>query len=181
MAWRARDGRGGRVAVAACMVGLSVGVPDAGAATLSSQELQIIGHAVAFLQPPPTGGAVAVVYAAGDAASRRDADAIAGEIGTGLQAGNLLLPVRVVDEAAIAQGGFVVAIAAAGANGAMLGAAMRAAHILCVTADLATVQAGFCTLGIVTRPRVEIVLNHTAAAAADITFAAAFRMMVREI
>jgi hypothetical protein len=36
-------------------------------------------------------------------------------------------------------------------------------------------------MGITTRPRVEIVLNHAAAAAADITFVAAFRMMIREI
>ncbi len=154
---------------------------EAGAATLSPQELLIVGHAVAFMQPPPAGGTLAVVYAAGDAASRQDADAIASEIGSGLQAGNVLLPVRVVDAAELASGGFAVVIAASGANGPSLGAAVRAARILCVTADLAAVQAGLCTMGIITRPRVEIVLNHAAAAAADITFVAAFRMMIREI
>jgi hypothetical protein len=175
LAWR------GFGAALACMVGLVIGQPDAAAATLSPQELQIVGRAVAFMQPPPTAGAVAVVYAAGDAASRQDADAIAAEIGNGLQAGSVLLPVRVVDVAALSAGGFIVAISAAGASGPLLGAAVRAARILCVTADLAAVQAGFCTMGIITRPRIEIVLNHAAAAAADITFVAAFRMMIREM
>lgn len=176
-----RLARCGVVAVMACIAGSGIRVPDAASATLSPHELLIVGHAVAFLQPPPAGGAVAVVYAAGDAASRQDADAIASELGNGLQAGTVLLPVSVVDAAALAKGGFAVAIAAAGANGASLGAAVRAARILCVTADLAAVQAGFCTLAISTRPRVEIVLNHAAAAATDITFAAAFRMMIREM
>jgi hypothetical protein len=165
----------------ACIGWLWTGAQEAVAGTLSAQELQIIGHAITFLQPPPAGGSVAVVYAAGDAASRRDADAIAAELGSGLPVGNVLLPVKEVEAGMLRQGGFAVAIAAAGADGPLLSAAVRAARILCVTADQAAVQAGFCTMGISTRPRVEIVLNHAAAAASDITFAAAFRMMIDEM
>jgi hypothetical protein len=171
----------GLAAVMACIACVAGGAAGTVPATLSPQELLIVGHAAGFLQPPPSGGAVAVVYAAGDAASRQDADAIASEIGNGLQAGSVLLAVKVVDAGELAKGGVAVAIAASGANGPALGAAVRAARILCVTADLAAVQDGFCTMGITTRPRVTIVLNHAAAAAAGITFAAAFRMMIREI
>jgi hypothetical protein len=163
-----------------CVAGLLGGLPAA-AASLSPQELQILSHAVAFMQPPLAGGTLAVVYAAGDAASRQDADAIAAEIGKGLQAGNALLPVKVVDVATLANGGFAVAIAASGTTGPSLGAAVGATHVLCITADFAAVQSGLCTMGIISRPRIEIVLNHAAAAAADITFAAAFRMMIREM
>lgn len=145
------------------------------------QELQVIGRAVTFMQPPPAGGSVAVVYAAGDPASRQDADTIFSEIGAGLQVGNLLLPAREVEAGALAQGGFALAIAAAGANGPSLAAASHAAHILCVTAELPAVEAGTCTMGISTTPRVEIVLNHAAAAASNITFTAAFRMMICEM
>lgn len=170
-----------RIAVMACIACVAGAAPSAAAATLSPQELLIVGHAVGFMQPPPTAGTVAVVYATGDAASRQDADAIAAEIGTGLQAGSAVLAPKVVDAAALAKGGFAVAIAASGANGPALGAAVRAARILCVTADLAAVGDGFCTMGITAKPRVTIVLNHAAAEAADISFVAAFRMMIREM
>jgi len=168
-------------ALLGCIAGLWTIAPGAAAATLSAEELQTIGRAITFMQSPPAGGAVAVVYSSDDPKSRPDADAIAAEIGSGLQVGNVLLPAREVEAGALAQGGFAIAIAASGANGPPLGAAVRAARILCVTADLGAVQAGTCTMGISTRPRVEIVLNHAAAAASDITFVAAFRMMIHEM
>jgi len=168
----------GFAAVLACIATLPAG---AAAASLSPQELQVIGRAIAFMQPPPAGGIDAVVYAEGNPASRQDADTILSEIGSGLQVGNLLLPAREVEAGALAQGGFAIAIAAAGANGPSLAAAARAAHILCVTAELSAVETGTCTMGISTRPRVEIVLNHVAAAASNVTFAAAFRMMIHEM
>ncbi|MGA3401603.1 MAG: hypothetical protein ABSC95_20525 [Acetobacteraceae bacterium] len=167
-------------AALAGVAGLLGGVPAA-AASLSPQELQVLGGAIAFMQPPPGGGAVAVVYAAGDPTSRQDAEAIAGEIGNGLKISGAPLPAKIVEATALAEGGFVVAIAASGANGPSLGAAVRAAHILCVTADLQAVQAGFCSMAISTDLRVQIVLNHAAAAASGIGFAAAFRMMIHEI
>jgi len=176
-----RLARSGLGTVLACIAALWPGASDAAAATLSPQELQVIGRAIAFMQPPPSGGAIAVVYVAGDPASRQDAEAIAAQTGSGLQAGGMLLAARVVEASALAEGGFAVAIAASGANGPSLGAAVRAAHVLCVTADLAAVQAGFCTLAISTDLRVQIVLNHAAAEAAGVGFAAAFRMMIHEI
>lgn len=153
----------------------------AGAPSLSAQELQIIGHAAQFLQPPPTGGAAAIVFDPANPDSRADAEAIAGELGDGLSAGSLHLPVRVVPVPALGEGGFALVIAAMGAASAALGAALRSAHLLCVTADFAAVRAGTCAMGIATHPRIEIVLNHASAAACGIDFALAFRMMIREI
>jgi hypothetical protein len=170
-------------AFGAALAGLAAlwGAWPAAAASLSPQELQVLGGAIAFMQPPPSGGAVAVVYAADNPASRQDADAIAAEIGSGIKAGGTLLAARVVDATALAEGGFAVVIAASGTDGASLGTAVRAARVLCVTADLAAVQAGFCTMAISTDLRVQIVLNHATAAASAIGFAAAFRMMIHEI
>ena len=168
-------------AALAGLAGLLCGAPAAIAASLSPQELQVLAGAIAFMQPPPAGGSVAVVYAAADPASRQDAEAIAAELGSGLKANGALLPAKLVEASALAEGGFAVAIAAAGANGPLLGAAVRAAHLLCVTANLPAVQAGFCTMAISTDLRVQIVLNHAAAAASEIGFAAAFRMMIHEI
>lgn len=151
------------------------------ATSLSPQEVQTVGRALAFMQPPPTAGSVAVVFSAADQQSKRDAEAIAAEIGPGLAVGSARLPPRVVEASALQAGGFAVVLAAAGANSPALGSAVQAAHVLCVTAELKAVQDGDCTMAVSTGMRVQIVLNHAAAAAAGINFIAAFRMMIREI
>jgi hypothetical protein len=153
----------------------------AAAASLSARDVQVMGRALAFLQPPPASGELAVIYADGNAASKQDAEAIAAELGDGLHVGSAVLRPRLVASTAVAMEGFAVAIAATGANGPPLRAAIDAKRALCVTADLAAVEAGSCTMAIRSEPRVEIVVNHAAAVASGVEFVAAFRMMIREI
>jgi len=157
------------------------GAQTPAAATLSSKDVQVLSRALAFMQPPPAVGELAVLYLADNEASRRDAEAISAQIGSGLRVGNAELRPRLVDAATLTGGRFPVVITAAGANGPQVGAAIRAMHALCVTAELAAVQSGLCTMAVRSEPRVEIVVNHAAAAAAGVEFAAAFRMMIREI
>jgi len=159
-----------------------LGGGQAEAASLSAHDLQVLGRALAFAQPAPSGTQIlAIAYAAGDEASRRDAEAIAALIGSGLRAGAAVLRPRVVDAAGLAQGGFAAVLAAEGAEAGPLMEATRKEKVLCVTADFAAVQAGSCVMAIRSEPRVDILVNHAAAAAAGIEFAAAFRMMIREI
>jgi hypothetical protein len=174
-----RLGRGAVLALVVMTHG--AGSHAATAATMSSKDVQVLGRVLAFLQPPPASGEIAVVYAAGDASSRWDAEAIVAQIGSGLKVGGAVLQPRLVERAALADGGFPVTIIAAGANGPQVGAAIRASHSLCVTGELEAVQAGLCTMSIRSEPRVDIVINHAAAAASGVEFAAAFRMMIREI
>jgi hypothetical protein len=164
----------------ALLAWVALGGPAA-AASLSPRDVQVLGRALAFLQPPPASGELAVVYAAGNAASKQDAEAIAAEIGEGLHVGGAVLRPRLVASAALAAEGFAVAITAADANGPAIRAAIDAKRALCVTADLAAVEAGSCTMAIRSEPRVEIVVNHAVAVASDVEFVAAFRMMIREI
>jgi hypothetical protein len=159
---------------------LAASVPEAAAQSLSADDLRILSRVLGFMQPPPV-GEIAIAYAAGNPASRADAEAIARLIGDGLSGGLGRLRPRLTEIGGVAASGAKVVIAAAGANGAALGAAIRAAGALCVTNDLAPVQAGHCTVAIRREPRVEIIVNHAAAAAAGIEFATAFRMMIREI
>lgn len=171
-------GRGAALALALLvLLGPCRGV----AASLSPQDVQVLGRALAFLQSPPPSGELAIVYAAGNAASQQDATSIAAEIGDGLHAGNAVLTPRAIADSALAGHAFVVAIAAAGANGAAVRAAIAEQHALCVTADLAAVTAGTCTMAIRSEPRVDIVVNHAVAVACGVEFVAAFRMMIREI
>lgn len=152
------------------------------AASFEAKELQVLSKAIAFMQPPPPQDAIiAIAYLAGIADSRRDADAIALLIGSGLQAGRTVLRPKVIDVNSLGTSGFKVVIAAAGANGPRLSAASRAAQALCVTKNVEAVRAGFCTMAITLEPRVEIIVNHAVSSAAGIDFATAFRMMIQEI
>jgi hypothetical protein len=171
-----------RVAIAAALV-LVCAVPrSTRAASVSAKDLQLLGRTLVFLQPGlPRDGVIAIAYVLGDAASRQDADAIAAALGDGLRVGDAFLWPRVLDTASLPGATFSVVIAAAGAAGPRLAAAVREARALCVTTDLAAVQAGFCTMAIATEPRVSIVINHELLAAAGIGFAPAFRMMIKEI
>ncbi|HMD23998.1 MAG TPA: hypothetical protein VKH61_07840 [Streptosporangiaceae bacterium] len=152
------------------------------AASLPPADIPILGKALAFLNPPLAGDSVvAIVYQAGDPASRRDADALAAEIGGSLHIGGAVLTPRVVASAALADGRFTLVIAALGAASTAVLDAARAQHALCVTADLAAVQAGTCTMAIQSDRRVEIFVNRAAASQAGLTFATAFRIMVHEL
>lgn len=133
------------------------------------------------MPPPAPGSLLAIAYAPGNPASRSDAEAIAALIGDGLKVGATVLVPKLVETTALASGGYRVVIAAAGASGPQISAASRATHALCATADLEAVQGGLCTMTIRSEPRVEIIVNHTAAAAGGIEFTAAFRMMIKEI
>src|SRR6266700_1681104 len=67
------------------------------AASFAPKDLQVLGRAIAFMQPPPLPDSIiAIAYVAGNATSRQDADAIAALIGGGLQAGRILLRPKVV-------------------------------------------------------------------------------------
>ena len=151
-------------------------------ASLSSKDLEVLGHALAFTLPPPTGRlTLAIAFVRGDEASRRDAEAIATLLDAGLRAGNAFFRPKLMDTASLGAGGYSVVLAAAGADGERVMAASRSAHALCVTGDLAAVQAGRCVMAVKAEPRVEVVVNHAAAADVGVEFAAAFRMMIREI
>jgi len=177
-AWCWSVGRLARCGLAA--FALLASAPAACAQSFPADDLRVLTRVLGFVQPHVV-GTVAIAYVAGNSASRADAEAIARLIGDGITVGSATLPPKVVEIGAVATAGAAVVIPAAGANGRELGDAARAAHALCVTTDTAAVLAGQCTVAIRREPRVEIIVNHAAAAAAGIEFATAFRMMIREI
>ncbi len=173
--------------VLACLAILSGGLLllrplSAAAASLSPKDVKILAKALGFLNPPPPGGVIAVVYAGADAGSRTDAEAIAGEFGGGVQAGGSTVTAKAVDLAALGEGGGYVAIIAA--NGVAGDAAMTAAKahkIPCITASAALVRGGQCIMAVGSDPKVDITVNRAAAEAAGISFASAFQMLIHEI
>nr|WP_294529640.1 hypothetical protein [uncultured Rhodopila sp.] len=172
-----------REVLKALTLSLAASLPrSARAASLSAKGLKVLGSALSCLQPEPSGQlAIAVAYVAGDEASRKDAEALAALMGEGVHAGRAVFQPRLVDTASLGGGGYAAILAASGADGERLMAASRAARVLCVTADFAAVQAGRCVMAIRAEPRVEVLVNHAAAAAAGVELAPAFLMMIREI
>jgi hypothetical protein len=157
-------------------------VPTSFAASLSSQELQVVGTALAFVQPRPAGkSTIAVVYAAGNSGSRNDAEAVMAAIGSGLPAAGGVLTPKLVEAGSLAITDFGLAVVASGANSETVMNAARARHALCVTGDQAAVQQGICTMAVRSGRHVEIFVNYQAAQQAGIGIATAFRMMVHEL
>ena len=152
------------------------------AASLSPQDLQIIARALAFVQPPPSGGGmVAIVYAGRDNGSYQDAEAILAAIGDNMTASGTMLRPKLVEANELNGIPFSLVIVAAGANSEVISGAIRARHALCVTADQEAVRQGLCTMAIRSAVKVDILLNSRAALASGINFATAFRMMVGEL
>ena len=173
--------RAGRWCTAAACTLIAVPSHAGWAASLSAQDLQVLGNALAFVQPRPTGdGLLAIVYDRQNSLSRQDAEAILTIIGKSLTASGAVFTPRLVDIDELAAT-FSLVIVAMGANSEAVARTVAAHHALCVTADQAAVQQGVCTMAIRTTERVEITLNYRVAQAAGVSFGTAFRVMVREL
>lgn len=152
------------------------------ASSLTQKDVQILVKAIGFLEPPPAGaGTVAIAYDPANPASKQDAEAIAGYFGEGLKAGSAVLKSKVVEVGQLAAGGFVAIVAASGAKLDQIAAAARSQHVACVTADAAAVQAGQCVMSVKSDPKVEILINRSAAASNGIAFGSAFMLMAHAI
>jgi hypothetical protein len=149
------------------------------AASLTDVDVRLMVRAIGFLQPRPAdGGIVAIAYDAADPASKQDAEAIAGYFGDGLKAGNAMLAPRIEDVGQLAAGGFVAIITARGVNLGRVAAIGRALHVPCLTGDPAQIGTSLCVMAVRSKPTVEITVSRAAAASGEVTFAAAFLMMI---
>lgn len=147
---------------------------------MSAAAIEVLRHALVFREPPAAGGVVVIAYAKDYPGSKRDARAIAAEIGPGLATPRGVLRPLVREVSTLADARFAVVIPAIGAAGPALERAWLGARALCATSDIRSVERGFCVLGVRASPRVEIVLNERAARKAHIQFATAFLMMITE-
>lgn len=155
---------------------------SANAAT-TEKDLQVVARAAAFTEGLAKGDIqAAIVYDAGSAASKADADGIAAIMGGGLSASGVTLKPMLVSSGSLGSLGGAGVVIIADGSGAVQGAAFSAAGgKLTVSTDFSCVQSGKCVMGVRSEPKVEIVVNRNAAAGAGVSFAQAFRMMISEI
>ena len=166
------------IALVAAVAGFCTQTCQAG--SLKPEELVILGRALSFMEPPLTGQiVVAIVYAAGNDTSRRDAEELAGQIGV-IRVAGLPATAIVISSDLLAVAGFQLIITATGVDSEPVIEAARAHRALCVTADVEAVHDGHCTMAIRSSRKVEIFINRDAAIQSGVDFATAFRMMVHE-
>jgi hypothetical protein len=152
------------------------------AASMTTKDVQILAKVIGFLEPAPSGVVtVAVAYDPGNTDSRKDAEAIAAYFGDGLKAGAAFLKPQLVEVGQLATGGFVAVIAASAVKIDQVFAATKALHIACVTADADAVQIGQCLMSVKSVPKVEILLNRSAASISGVSFGSAFLLMAHEV
>jgi hypothetical protein len=165
---------------AAVVLLATIAISPCGAASLHLQELQILGKALSFLEPPLTGQSeVAIVYASGDAESLQNAKELAAQLKM-VRLGGVPVVSRVVGSESLGGETFRLIITADGADGKSVIEAALANHALCVTANVDAVRVGQCTMAIRSAGKVEIFVNRQVATQSGIGFATAFRMMVHE-
>lgn len=153
-------------------------------AQVSPMDIQVAGRALSFLAKPLTGEVtMGIVYSRANAQSVQDAQDLEKQLGSGLRVGNLTLkPALIaVGEAARANVSLFFVTPGTGADAAVLAEITSTKHIPCVTTDLSQVTAGRCAVGVKSTPKIEIVVNRTAAAASGTAFSTVFRMMITEI
>jgi hypothetical protein len=147
-------------------------------------DIQVAGRALSFLAKPLTGDVtMGIVYSRANTQSIQDAQDLERQLGSGLRVGNLTLkPILVASgEAARANVSLFFVTPGTGTDAAALLEITNTKHIPCVTTDLSQVTAGRCAVGVKSTPKIEIVVNRTAAVASGTAFSTVFRMMITEI
>ncbi|WP_374763046.1 hypothetical protein [Yunchengibacter salinarum] len=173
------------LATAMTLAALAVLPPFVGpAAAVTAKDIQVAARSVAFLSNPPTGTVeVAVVFDPGNADSKADADSIKGLITQFPKAGGATLaPVLVPsDQLGQLSGKGVVFMASGVGNAGAVFSAAASDGVPTLSIGEACVRAGHCVVGVVTSPKVQILVNKSAAEAASVSFKSAFLMMIQEV
>ncbi len=149
---------------------------------LTSQDLQIAGRLLHFIEQPPTGAVtLAIVYARDVPGSESEARDVASLLADGVAVGDLVLHAVLVEQHDLPLlGGYAALITTQGVSANVVRDAMQRRRVPCLTIHLSQVRDGGCLVGIRSLPTVSIHLNSSAADAVGIRFATAFRMMVQE-
>jgi hypothetical protein len=136
-----------------------------------------MARAIGFISGFPR-GAVDVAVVDG-----RGAAAVMEAMARPVSAGGITLNARVVPLSELSRSRARIIIVPEGQSEMHAAIAFAAGELGAATlsTDMRCVRAGLCVVGVTSTPRVEIVVSRAAAAAAGVSFAQAFRVMIREI
>ena len=152
-------------------------------AEVTATDLQVAARALGFMENPPNGRVrVGIVYSSVVRPSLAQAERLSALLAAGLKVGNLDLRPIMVDasDAASAEVDLFFLTEYLGPD-VPLAAVSAQRKIPCITADIAQVHAGTCTIGIRSKPKIEVFVSREAAKSSGTSFATAFRVMIHEL
>jgi len=153
-------------------------------AAITHNDLLIMARVVGFISHHSSGELnVGIVYAPGVSRSVEEAEDLQAMLGSGLRVGDVFLkPVMVsIEGVNNANVGVFFLTGGVGNSAQKLLAPCREKQIPCITADISQVRNGSCVIGIVSNPKIEILVNRSAAANCNTKFSTPFSMMITEI
>ncbi len=153
-------------------------------AEVTVTDLQVMARALSFMERAPSGVIdIGIVHVPSNPASLRQAREIQSTMGNGMRVGNLTMRPVLVPLGSAGNAGVDLFLLTEhlGPAATPLAAIAADRRMPCVTVDLEQVREGACVIGIRSRPRVEILVNRSAAGDSGVAFATAFRMMVTEL
>ena len=172
-----------RIATLAFTLVTSVGMASTAAAEITPADVMVAGRAIGFVQKFSGGDLrLGIVYAPESAQSLQQANELQAMLGSQFRAGSIVLrPFLVrVDQVSTANASLFFLTEGLGAAAARVASASRDRKIPCITFDLTHVRGGNCTIGVQSRPRVDVFVNKKAAAESGTVFSSVFRLMITE-
>jgi hypothetical protein len=124
---------------------------------------------------------VGIVVAPESPQSVHDGNQLKAIFGTELRVGDdVLKPVMLrIDQVANADAGLFFLTEGLGAASGVASVS-KGRKIPCIIFDLAQGRSGACTIGVQSQPKIEIFVNHKAAAESNTVFSSVFRLMITE-
>ena len=153
-------------------------------AEVTQTDMLVAGRAIGFIDNLKRGDVrVGIVYDPGIAQSSQQAAELKGLMNNGLRIGNLTLKPVMLPAGKSDNGGIDLFFLTegAGSTASKVSRISRERKIPCITFDLNQVRNANCAIGVRSQPRIEVLVNHSAAVASGIELAVVFRMMITEI
>lgn len=152
-------------------------------ADVTATDMQVAARALSFMEKPLPGDVrMGIVYSSMSPRSSRQARELRELIDGGLRVSGLEFTPELVEVGSLASARVDLYFLTEHIGAADIARfTASAASIPCVTTDIERVRQGACSMGVQSRPGIEVFVNRDAAKACGVRFATAFRVMINEL
>jgi hypothetical protein len=152
-------------------------------AALTQTDVLVAQRVIGFVEKFSSGVMrVGIIVAPDSAQSIQEANNLKALLANQARTGdNVFQPILVrTDQLADADVGLLFLTDGLGAAAAKVASISKERKLTCITFDLTLVKNGTCTIGIQSRPKIEVFVNRKAAAQTGTVFSSVFRLMITE-
>ena len=150
-------------------------------ADVTEKDIQIMGRVLGFIQNGPEGEVrLGIVYNPDSSASKQTAQSIADMMGSGKKAGKVTFTPVVISSSEVSSSGATVVLVLDGVNITKVVSAVSGKGIVTIGQSRDCLDNKSCVIVVESAPRVEIMVSRFASDATGVSFASAFRAMIKE-